>query len=186
MVNFTRAAMIARLAMLGSVWLVASGAQVSCGSGNGSMGPDPFPGSGDGPTLTTTLVLRNAAGTETTSFRRGEIIYFELTVRNHTGQPVKGTVGNSPADYLVFDNPGARPIWQWSEGKNSTTEAQILTILPMEGKVYGVNWNQDTRSGVILRRGAYLARGSLQVSADPSNPLTADELRSALKEFTVN
>lgn len=186
MITFTRGSMIARLAALGAVWLVSSGSQVSCSSGDRVTPPDPYPDSGTGPTLTTTLVLRNAAGTETYNFGRGEIIYFELTVRNHSSTPVTGSVGNSPADYLVFDNFGDSPAWQWSEGRVTTAEAYSFTLQPGDSRVYSVNWNQETRSGAMLRPGSYRARGTLYVVRDPVPVLMPDELRSALREFTVN
>lgn len=178
--------MIARLAVLSAVWLLASAAQVSCSSGDTSTLPDPFPGSGNGATLTTTLVLRNAAGTATNRFARGDIIYFELTVRNSSRSYVTGFVGNSPADYLVYENPADAPSWRWGEGRNTTMEAYPISLLPGETKVFNVTWNQVTNAGAILTPGTYRARGTIQIIADTTTPLTADDVRSALKEFTVN
>lgn len=183
---FTRGAMIARLAMLGAVWLVASGSQVSCSSGDTSTLPDPFPGSGNGATLTTTLVLRNAAGTETSRFARGEIVYFELTVRNSSQAPVTGFVGNSPADFLVFDDPADAASWRWGEGRATTAQAIPISLQPGDSRVYNVTWNQVTNAGAMLSPGTYRARGTLQIIADAANPLTANDLRSGLEVFTVN
>ncbi|HEV7607016.1 MAG TPA: BsuPI-related putative proteinase inhibitor [Steroidobacteraceae bacterium] len=149
--------------------------------------PDPFPESGNGPTLTTTLVMRNSAGAETYRFGRGEIIYFELTVLNRTHSVVKGSVGHEPSsDYLVYESDGNTLSWQWAEGKVTTAEAYSVTLQPGESKTFGVNWNQEMRNGRTLVPGIYQARGIAKFISEPRDLLTADDLRSALKEFRVD
>lgn len=186
MFTFTRGPMIARLAMMGAVWLVASGSQVSCSSGDNSKIPARDLPSGDGPTFTTTLVMRNSAGVETYEFSRGEIIRFELTVRNRSRQTVELESGHFPYDFVAFDNGGNTPRWMWSDGKVSTMEGVVYVYPPGESKVYTVDWNQETASGSTLPAGRYEARGVIVFDGFRTNPLAPHELGSTLRAYTVN
>jgi tripartite ATP-independent transporter DctM subunit len=100
-----RHSMIARLFAVGVVALVTSGSQVQCSSGDPDALPpiDEIDGeTGDGPSFTTRLVIRDSAGRETDEFRRGELITFEVTVHNKTTQPIvlsyTGMSGSALAD----------------------------------------------------------------------------------------
>jgi hypothetical protein len=184
MFEFTRT-MIARLLMLGAVCLVTSGSQVSCSSGTSAQVPGG--GTGNGPTFTTTLVLRDAAGAETNSFSRGDLIRFELTVRNRTDQTVHLTLNSGlQSDFVVFDNGGNVPRWQWSEGKVFITGTTEITFAPLETRVFTVDWNQQLRTGDALAAGSYEARGVLPFEAFASNPQAPHELGSTLRAFRVN
>jgi len=185
MFDFTRGSMIARLAMLGAVCVISSGAQVSCGSGTSAQLPGG--GSGNGPTFTTTLALRDAAGAETDNFSRNELIRFELTVRNRTNQTVHLTLNSGlQSDFVVFDNGGNLPRWQWSEGKVFITGTTEITFAPLETRLFTVDWNQQLRNGDALAAGSYEARGVLPFEAFASNPLAPHELGSTLRAFRVN
>ena len=188
MFTFTRGSMIARLAMLGAVCLVTSGSQVSCSSGGDSGGGahDRIPGSGNGPTFTTTLVLRNSAGVETYEFARGEIIRFELTVRNRTRTTVEMQSGSYHYDFVVFNNGSNSPRWVWGEGRAFTMEGITRTFAPDESKVFTVDWNQEISSGSTLPRGRYEARGVMPFDAFQTNRLAPHELGSTLRAFSVN
>jgi hypothetical protein len=179
--------MIARLAMLGAVWLISSGSQVSCSSGDtsGLPGRD-IEDSGDGPTFATTLVLLNSAGVETYEFARGEIIRFELTVRNRTDSPVELETGAYHYDFVVFDSGRNTPRWLWSEDRAFTMEGRVLTFAPDESKVFTADWNQETAAGSALARGRYEARGVLPFDAFRTNRLASHELGSTLRAFRVN
>jgi hypothetical protein len=186
MFDFTSRSMIARLAMLGAVCLVTAGAQSSCSAGD----PDLLPGddgNGDTPTFSTTLVLRDAAGAGTYRFSRGEIIRFELTVRNRTSQTVDLQFDTGQQmDFVVFDNGGNSPRWQWSEGVAFIQAITELQFAPNETRTFTVDWNQQTRSGDTLPPGSYEARGVLPFEAFDTNPLATHELGSTLEAFTVN
>jgi hypothetical protein len=187
MFSFSRSPMIARLALLGAVCLVTAGAQSSCSVGDPSLLPGPGDDSGTGPTFTTTLVLRNSAGTETYQFSRGEIIHFALTVRNRTSQSatVQFNTGQQ-MDFVVFDNGSNTARWQWSEGRSFTQQVTEITFAPNESKTFTVDWNQETRSADTLSPGSYETRGVLPFEAFYTNPLATHELGSTLRAFTVN
>ena len=132
-------------------------------------------------------MLRNTAGTEIYRFSRGEIIRFELTVRNRTSQTVNLQFSTGQqTDFVVFDNGGTSARWQWSEGRAFTQATTEIQFTPNETKSFTVDWNQETRSGDTLSSGAYEARGVLPFEAFRTNPLATHELGSTLRSFTVN
>ncbi len=178
--------MIARLALLGAVCLVSAGAQSSCSVGNLSPVPPRDLESGDGPTFATTLVPRNSAGVETYEFSRGEIIRFELTVRNRSRQTVQIEGGAYHFDFVVFDNGSNEPSWVWSDDKNFTMEGRLFTWAPDESKVFTVEWNQELASGTTLPIGRYEARGVMPFEEFHTDRLAPHELGSTLRAFRVN
>jgi hypothetical protein len=192
MLGFITDSMIARSFKIGLLSMVASTSFFSCTSGTGRIGDDPDhrPDDGEevsGPTFTTTLVLRDSAGTEKTSFQRAELITFELTVRNRTAQPANVSLSTTQAsDFYVYPNGGNTALWFCSTGMAFPTVVTTLTFAANETKVMQCTWNQELANGSFLPNGRYEARGivtAVGVSADPS---TQHELASTLRAFTVN
>jgi hypothetical protein len=178
---------MARLLVLGAVWVVTGGSQYSCSSdGTGRISNRDLD-SGDGPTFTTTLVLRDTAGAETYTFQRGETIRFELTVRNRTDTAVHVQFPSPlQGDYVVFNDGGNTPRWQASEGRVFAAVVTEVVFEPHESKIFAAEWNQETRNGTLLERGNYEARGVLWFDGFATNPLATHELGSTLRAFTVN
>ena len=96
--------MMSRLVLLFGICLFTAGAQMSCSSDGTGVIRDDDLDSGHGTRFTTRLVLRDAAGTETYSFDRGELVTLELTIRNHTSAPVTLEDCCPPdSDFFVFE-----------------------------------------------------------------------------------
>lgn len=183
--SFPRLPMMARLAALFGVCLFTAGAQFSCSSdGRATIGDDID--SGNGPRFTTRLVLRNSAGTETYTFQRGDLINFELTIRNRTN----GTItfqGCCPpeSDFFVFNDGDEDVRWRWSEGRAFPAVIADLVFTPNETKTFQVDWNQVTRSGEMLAAGQYDTRGIVTRTPFTADPLASSELGSNLRTFTI-
>ena len=185
--EMTHGRMIARLALLLGICLATAGAQSRCSS-DGSLvitsGDLPV---GNSVTFTTTLVLRDSAGVETDRFSRGELIRFDLTVRNRSNRTVDLHIqSGAQTDFVVFDNGADTPRWQWTDGMIFVRGTNEIRFAPQETKTFSVQWNQEMRSGETLPLGSYEARGVIPFNAFASNPLALNELGSTLRPFTVN
>ena len=183
-----RGSMIARLLALGAVALVTMGAQSSCSSsyGDGMKTNDPTNGSGDGPTFTTTLVLKDSSGRVTSQFRRGDLITMELSVRNRTSEAQRVTfVDASQSDFLVFDDGTPRLRWRWTDGKVFTQATTEVMFDPQETRTISVTWDQVLSSGAMLETGGFEARG-MMIRLLPGADLQApNERASVLAPFTI-
>lgn len=174
--------MVARLLAVGAVALVTGGAQSSCSAGDPGLLPPPEESeeSGNGPTFTTTLVLKDAAGVEKTSFQAGERLTLQLTVRNRTNQTVEVDFASGHQyDFYVFPSGSNRHVWVWSSTAFFTQATSTQTFAAGESKVFTAGWDTDTR-------GTYEARGVLLFDGLFENPLAPHELGSTLQEFTIN
>jgi hypothetical protein len=191
MLDLVTGSMIARSLKIGLLSMVASTSFFSCTSGTGHIGERP---DGDdngeevsGPTFTTTLVLRDSAGAEKTSFQRAELITFELTVRNRTAQPANVSLSTTQAsDFYVFPNGGNTALWFCSTGMAFPTVVTTLTFAANETKVMRCTWNQELANGTFLPNGDYEARGIVTAVGVSADPATQHELASTLRAFTVN
>lgn len=179
--------MIARLFALAAVVVVTSGSQFSCSTGDTSLLPPRDIDSGDGPTFTTLLALRDSAGTERSRFDRGELITFELTVRNRTAETVTVSLGSTQtSDFFVFRNGANQPAWYWSQDKAFPAVVTPLVFGPNETKVLSVTWNQEIPDGTFLPRGSYEARGAIMAVGVLPTFLSEHELASTLRAFSVD
>jgi intracellular proteinase inhibitor BsuPI len=182
--------MIARSLKIGLLSMMASTSFFSCTSGTGTLRDREDLGNGEevaGPTFTTTLVLRDAAGTEKYTFQRTELITFELTVRNRTSQAVNVSLSTTQAsDFYVFPNGGSTALWFCSTGMAFPTVVTTLTFAANETKVMQCTWNQSLSNGTFLPNGNYEARGLVTAVGVSANPSTQHELASTLRAFTVN
>ncbi len=118
--------------------------------------------SGPAPVFATGLVLKNAAGDETTTFTDGEPITFLLTVENRsdTAQTV-GLSSSQEFDILVVRNTGGPALWQWSADKAFLQVPTSLQFTVGETKTFTVVWNQQTTAGDPLGIGEFAAQGYL-------------------------
>ncbi|MEJ0087568.1 MAG: BsuPI-related putative proteinase inhibitor [Pseudomonadota bacterium] len=173
--------------MLVGVVFCTAGAQYSCSSdGNGLITHRDID-SGNGPTFSTTLALRDSAGTESYRFARTELITFELTVRNRTDHPVTLQMpSTAAAEFLMFAEGGNSPRWRSNEGLAFPTVVSEITFQASESKVFELDWTQEMRDGTFLDRGRYEARGVLAKVGFPANPLAPHELGSNLRVFTID
>lgn len=191
MFSLIRRSMIARLIALGAVALVTAGAEKGCVFGVNSGDDDPIDnvddGSGDGTTFSTTLQLRDSAGTEKYTFTRDELITFELRVRNLTSQPQTINLATTLAtDFYVFEDGEEIALWHSSQGTAAATVITPLNFTANETKVMNFTWNQVLANGAVLAAGDYDTRGlvaAVGVTADAGAP---HELRSILRSFRVN
>jgi hypothetical protein len=178
--------MIARLVLLGAVALATMGAQSSCSFGDGTRIDDPTEGSGDGPTFTTTLALKDSSGRVASRFGRGELITLELTVRNRTREVQRLTfTDGAQSDFLVFDDGTDHLRWRWTDDQVFVQVATELTFEPQETKTITVTWDQVLASGALLESGAYEARGMLMRLGSGADLQVPDERASTLVPFTI-
>jgi hypothetical protein len=181
MFDFIRRSMMARLTAVAAVALFTMGAQKSCSFGDkGLIGEVGDPESGNGPTFTTTLVLKDAAGNTKTTFREGDVITLQLTVRNRTSQPVElDFVNGQQYDFFVFSSGSNSVSWLWSSTALFTQAESQLTFTAGESKVFTVSWAPN------VARGAYEARGALIFDGLGADRQAPHELGSTLVAFTV-
>jgi hypothetical protein len=178
---------MARLALLVGIVLTTAGAQYSCSSDGNGLITNRDLDSGDGPTFSTTLILRDSAGTETYDFTRTELITFELTVRNRTDQPVTLQMpSTADAEFLVFTEGGSSPRWRSNEDQAFPAVVTQIVFQANESKIFELDWTQEIRGGTFLNRGRYEARGVLANVGFPANPLAPHELGSNLRVFTID
>lgn len=178
MIDFIRRSTVVRLLALGAVAIITSGSQASCnsGTGTGEIGD----GSGDGPTFTTTLTLRDSAGMAKNSFQAGELITFELSVRNRTTAPVElDFASGHQYDFFAFKAGSSELAWLWSSAALFTQAESTLTFAAGETKVFAVNWAQG-------ERGSYEGRGAVLFDGLWANRQAPHELGSTLVPFTIN
>jgi hypothetical protein len=186
MMSFPRPPMMARLAMLFGICLFTAGAQFSCSSDGTANIRDDDLDSGDGPRFSTRLVLRDSGGAETYTFQRGDLITFELTVRNRTDQTVTIPACCPPnGEFFVFEEDTRLLRWRWTEGQPFPLVLGDLVFGPQETKVLRGEWNQVTRTGEMIAAGAYEARGGIRFPELRADPLAPGELASNLRSFTV-
>lgn len=180
MFDFIRRSMMARLAALGAVAILTGGAQSSCSVGDPSQIPKPIDRSGNGPTFTTTLALKDAAGTVKSAFQAGELITFELSVRNRTTQPVELDFRSGQQyDFFAFKSGTTDLVWLFSSTALFTQAESTLTFAAGETKVFSVTWAQGTR-------GSYEARGAVLFDGLETHRQAPHELGSTLVPFTVD
>src|SRR5438045_3381302 len=143
-----RTRMMARLALLGGICLTTMATQYSCSSDGTGMISDRDIGSGNGPTFSTTLILRDSAGAESHHFRRMELMDFELTVRNRTADEVTvdmpAPVG---AEFLIFREGTDTLRWRSLEDHFFPAVITSIVFAPHEEKKFELTWNQETRDG---------------------------------------
>lgn len=187
MFDFMRRSMMARLVAIAAVAVVTGGAQYSCSGGSGlDVRPPRDIESGDGPTFTTTLRLKDSAGNEQDTFRRGELITFELTVRNRTAEPVTVDLSSTQdSNFFVFRNGANTPIWNAAHGLAFATVITPLTFAGNETKVITLTWSQEIPDGTFLTRGSYEARGAVMGVGVLPTYLAEHELASTLEAFSV-
>ena len=178
---------MARLALLVGIVFTTAGAQYSCSSDGNGLITNRDLDSGNGPTFSTTLILRDSAGAETYDFARTELVTFELTVRNRTDRPVTLQMPSTAgAEFLVFTEGGSAPRWRSNEDQAFPAVVTQIVFQANESKVFELDWTQETRDGTFLDRGRYEARGVLANVGFPVNPLAPHELGSNLRVFTVD
>lgn len=189
----TRGAMISRLLLIGACVLVTVGAQSSCSSTNGAgiveiHDSDPGTGTRSGPTFSVTLALRDSSGRVTDRFARGELITFELTVRNRTNAPLRlqlPTLGGNQ-DFQVY-KAGARDAeWDWQANKSFATVVTEVDFDARGSQVFGGTWDQVTPDGGMLAPGNYAASGRFFVVPGQDPALTDDDTHSPRVRFTVD
>jgi hypothetical protein len=180
--DFIRHSRMARLVAVAAVALLTGGAQSRCSTGDsGLIGEIGDPGTGNGPTFTATLVLKDAAGNVTTSFREGEVITLQLTVRNRSRQPVElDFASGQQYDFFTLRSGTSSLVWLWSSTALFTQGESHLNFAAGESKVFSVNWAPD------VERGSYEARGALIFDELWTNRLAPHELGSTLVSFTID
>jgi Intracellular proteinase inhibitor len=192
MFSFFRRSIIARLLGIGAVAIVCSGAQYSCSANSDDENPFVPPreiDSGQGENFTTTLVLRDSAGTEKSTFSRGELITLELTVRNRKAEPVTIQLSSPGAsDFFVFRGGQDDTAWNCTHGRAFIAIVVPLTFAANETKVISCTWDQVLPDGGMASSGNFEARGAIMavgVFAPTGSPLTPHELASGFKAFRI-
>jgi hypothetical protein len=188
----SRAAMIARVVLLGVVGLVM-GAQSSCSIQNGEgrlTVNDPGPGKGtrSGPTFSVTLALKDSSGRVTSRFARGELITFELTVLNRTNAPIHlqlPTIGGNQ-DFQVFVPGTEVAVWDWLANKSFATAITEVTFEAGGSQVFTGTWDQVKLDGGMLEPGPYEAFGLFSAVPGQFPALTDDDTRSPRVAFRID
>ncbi len=185
---------LARILAIGAVALITSGSQVSCNGGEGTArigDPPPQPQQEAGGTyFTTLLVLRDSAGVEKYAFQPGELITFEVTVRNRTSQPATVEFTGYTGTVDVFNNGSDDSLWNPFDDRVFAQVVQTTSVGAGESQVFTFTWNQLLETGSNLPLGIYETRGQYlaRVTLGGANGTVVDsrDLRSTLRQFTIN
>jgi len=179
---------MARVALLVGICLSTAGAQYSCSSDGSGMFTSRDLNSGDGPTFSTTLALRDSSGNEASRFSRMELVRMELTVRNRTDmqQTLQMPSSGLGATFMAFNEGANTPRWRSTDGFAFPAVVTQIVFQAHETKVMGLDWNQEMADGTFLPNGNYEARGIVQIVGFPQDPLAPHELGSNLVVFSVH
>ena len=182
--------MMARILTISAVALVTSGSQVSCNTGDGTAfyRDDPQP-AGVSAAFTTLLVLKDDAGNEKYAFQRGELITFEVTVRNRTTQSAVLDYTGYTGTVQIFNNGGSTSLWDPYRGQVFAQVVQSRPFPAGDEQVFQFTWNQVLPDGSNLPAGAYEAQGLLNGMAflgAGRTPVDDRDLESTLRRFTIN
>jgi hypothetical protein len=189
MFDFIRRSMIARLLALSAVVMVTGGLEKGCvfGASSGDPIEEVDDGSGDGDTFVTTLILRDSSGTETYSFEPGELIIFELSVRNRTAVAQTVTLATTNSrDFYVYDDGEETALWNAMHDQSFPAVNTPLEFAANETKSMTFTWDQELPDGTFLPAGRYDARGLVAAVGVSTSPEESHELRSVIRGFEVN
>jgi hypothetical protein len=177
-----RVGMMARLALLAGVWLATSGnSSCSFNSGSGDDGP-PDPDE----SFSATLILRDTAGVETSSFVFGEPVRFDFEIANRTNRQQRLRFPDAQThDFLVVNDRSVQVRWRWSDGQAFPQVNTELVFEPYASKSFTVYWPGTLADGTQLPPGRYQARGTLVFDGFEANPLAPSDLGSELESFEV-
>jgi Intracellular proteinase inhibitor len=192
MFAFLRRSVMARVLATGAVALVTSGSQLSCNGGEGMVRiedpPLPPPEAVD-TRFTTLLVLRDSAGAERYAFQPGELITFEITVRNRTTQPATVSFTGYTGSVDVFNNGSNDSLWNPFDDLVFAQVVQTSTFAAGESQVFTHTWNQLLPTGSNLPLGIYEARGlynaRVTLGGPNGTPVEDRDLMSTLRQFTI-
>lgn len=191
----TRTAMFARLGLIGAAALFTLGAQSSCSSNNGEgtltvtdASKRSGTGTTTGPTLSTTLKLKDSSGRVTGNFARGELITFELTVLNRTNSALQLQFPSAGGynDFYVYKPGTDEARWEWLANRLFATVVTDVTIAANGTVVFTDTWDQVKLDGQMLESGDHEAQGVFYPVAGQIPGLTNAETRSPRVEFTIN
>lgn len=189
---FTRASMIARLAVLGVVgYLMAAQSSCSYGGDGGRLEiGDPGSGTGTstGPTFQTTLVLKNSSGVTTSRFHKGELITFELTVLNRTDAPItmRFPAAGGFADFQVFDRGTNHARFDWLANKIFAAVVTDMTFDAHGSRTFSGTWDWVDTGGTMVPAGDYEAFGQWLPIPGIGVPLTPADTQSPRVVFRVD
>jgi hypothetical protein len=179
--QMTRGRMMARVVLLLGICLTTAGSQYSCSANSGGF----FDGSTD-TDFSSTLVLRNAVGSETSSFVFGEPIRFDFEIVNRANRQVRVSFPDGQThEFLVVDPDSAQVRWKWSDGQEFTQAVSELVFEPYASKTFTLIWDGTLSDGTQLPVGAYRARGALVFDGLDADPLATSDMASDLEAFTV-
>lgn len=190
----SRRSVMARILAIGAVVLVTSGSQVSCNGGEGSArigDPPPQPQlEAGGTSFTTLLVMKDSAGVEKYAFQPGELITFEMTVRNRTSQPATVSFTGYTGTVDVYNNGSDDSLWNPFDDRVFAQVVLTENFAAGESQVFRFTWNQLLETGSNLPLGIYETRGRFAARVTlggPNGTLVDDrDLRSTLRQFTIN
>jgi hypothetical protein len=158
-----------------------AGYGTTCGgtSGGGSNG-------GGSSGYTTSLMLRDSTGVETTSVVMGESIRFDLEILNNANMATSLLFPDTQIyDFYVLDANGAGVRWRWSEGMAFAPGNTKLAFTPYASKAYSVIWNGVLSDGTQLPAGNYRARGVIVAVNFLDDPTMTSDLGSNIVNFSV-
>ena len=107
----------------------------------------------------TRLVLKNAAGRESTEFQSGEPITLVVTIVNRSGESRVLTLRSSQTHDCVVSAGKSQEIWRWSSGRRFAQMITDLSFAPSESRTFTVVWDQTDGKGGSVPSGEYRAVG---------------------------
>jgi len=172
--------------MMARVGLVLGAALVSFGYVKWTFLGTADTGTGNNSDFSTTLTLRDSAGADTTSFRMGQAIQFNLQILNQGAQTDTLSFPDAQIyDVYVLDANSSTVRWQWSADKTFTAGTTSLSFAANTSKSYNVLWNGVLADGTQLPAGSYRARGVFVADDFTGDPLMTSDLGSNIVSFTV-
>jgi len=135
----------------------------------------------------TTLDILNDARQSDVSFGPGEIIRFELHVRNRLDRRITLDLGSPPThDFVLIDPDTEQVVWRASEIRTDLTATRVR-IAANDTLTFEYEWDQSTATGLPLPRKDYEVRGFVPFDFEEfeTDPYAVSQLASMPLSITL-
>jgi hypothetical protein len=95
--------------------------------------------------------------TARSAYAHGEMVPFEMALRNRTNQKQTLTFLGGQNFEIVVQNDAGQEVWRWSAGRAFTLEIREEAFVPGEERRFNATWDQRSGAGQQVPAGVYRA-----------------------------